>query len=343
MKGKGKNLWALVSFLTTVNIFLLYKIHKTGNLRDNWECNYVKEFKIYDIWVFILLSGLVMAGVKIIVSKVLPYLRGSMRLIRKNDQGKFLEKNGKRKVFIIIFCVWFFFFLVMYPGTAMNDTIFILEDPWMLSGQHPIIYNLYTYGLFQLGSLIWNENFGLALISLIQIVAMDYVLSTAVMLLYYRGVRDGICMLLALYFAVAPLFSTYAVSAIKDTPFSIFMFYFMILLYEAGMSHGLLWKQRKFCMKIGVCIWGIGGFRSNGMFIAASVGVFLIIVYWKWHKEILRTIITAVIILAGMKFMLNPPKIERLFQENVGIQLQQVAAVVIKWCCERLWIKYLVF
>ena len=161
----------------------------------------------------------------------------------------------------------------------MNDTINILENPWKLSNQHPILYNLYTYGLYKLGSFIWNENFGLALISLIQISLMAYVLSYAIYLLYKQGIMDWMCCLLIIYFSFAPVFSTYAVSAIKDTPFSIFLFGLIVLLYEAVRSHGTRWERPDFWIKVGICCFGIISFRSNGLFVVAGTVCMMLIVY----------------------------------------------------------------
>ncbi|MDE6202701.1 MAG: hypothetical protein K2G19_04420, partial [Lachnospiraceae bacterium] len=99
-----------------------------------------------------------------VCKKVLPWLVKNAALLKEDREQAVAGKYEKWKVFGCIWGVWFFFFLVFYPGTAMNDTIYILEEPWLLSAQHPVIYNLYTYGLFRLGSIIWNENLGLALI-----------------------------------------------------------------------------------------------------------------------------------------------------------------------------------
>ncbi|MDE7330688.1 MAG: hypothetical protein K2O16_00385 [Lachnospiraceae bacterium] len=265
-----------------------------------------------------------------VCKKVLPWLVKNAALLKEDREQAVAGKYEKWKVFGCIWGVWFFFFLVFYPGTAMNDTIYILEEPWLLSAQHPVIYNLYTYGLFRLGSIIWNENLGLALISLIQMTVMSYVLSTAIVLMRRRGVKKWLCWIFTAYFSLAPVFPTYAVSAIKDTPFSICLFSLLILLFYAYDSQGEEWESKKFCIKVGICLWGMISFRGNGLVIVAGMAVLLIMVYRKWRKEILLLVFLAIVTAEGMGMVLKPADVERLFQESVGMQLQQAAATVNK-------------
>lgn len=330
MSARGKRYLAVFSSCTAVNIFMLTKLHVGGDLRADYTQNYMQRFRIWDVLILAVFFGAAWAGGYIVCKKAMPWLNGRLCLAetkrRKITQGRY----RKWKVFGCIWGIWFFFFLVFYPGTAMNDTVYILEDPWLLSGQHPIIYNLYTYGLFRLGTFIWNENFGLAIISFIQMTAMSYLLSTAIVLMYEKGAKKWLCVVFAAYFSFAPIFPTYAVSAIKDTPFCIFLFSLLILLYLACESRGVMWESRKFCLKAGICLWGMISFRGNGLIVVMGTAALLIIVYKKWRKEIFLLSFLAVVTAEGMGLALTPAGIERLFQESVGLQLQQVAASVNK-------------
>lgn len=320
----------IFSLCTAVNLFLVNKIHMTGDLRDSWEKNYIRQLRIWDIFVFGLLCILVFTGCRWIICYGGPKLAQCIRPLNQKGNGKVLLKHGKWKIFGFIWCVWFFFFLVFYPGTAMNDTINILKNPWELSNQHPILYNLYTYGLYRLGSFIWNENFGLALISLIQMSLMAYVLSCAIYLLYKHGITEWICYLFVIYFSFAPVFPTYAVSAIKDTPFSIFLFALVVLFYETAGNYEIRCEQYSFWIKISVCFWGIINFRSNGLFVVVGTVCMMLVAYRKKCRPILLITMLVIVISSVSGELLKPNDVEKLFQESVGIPLQQVAAVVNK-------------
>ena len=337
MTRRGRRFLRLFSLCTAVNIFLLYKIHFTGNLRDSWRSNYVESFCARDIPVLLLLLLASVLFCEWMGAKALPWLSGRVKLTNQGNgrDGIVMEDGpdgrGVRrrfwKVFGAIGMVWFFFFLVMYPGTAMNDTIYILQDPWLASRQHPILYNMYTYGLYRLGTMIWNENFGLALISLLQMAAMDYVLTYGILLLSRCGFKDWVCRLTTAYFALAPLFSTYAVSAIKDTPFSIFLFYLLVLLLDAGLGQNEARKDKWFCVRVACCYLGVLAFRSNGFVVVAGTVFVLLFVYRKWRRRILGTAFAAAVVYFGMSRALSPENVEKLFQESAGIPLQQVASV----------------
>lgn len=330
MNVRGKRYLAVFSFYTAANIFLLTKLRINGDLRADYTQNYIQRFRIWDFLTFAVFFVAVWTGGYAVCKKVMPYLGRKFSFLEENRKQEAVDKYVRWKVFGSIWCVWFFFFLVFYPGTAMNDTIYILEEPWLLSAQHPIIYNLYTYGLFRLGSVLWNENWGVALISLIQMTAMSYVLAAAIGLMRQRGVKKWLCGVITAYFSFAPVFPTYAVSAIKDTPFSICLFALLTLLYYAYESHGEEWGSKKFRFKVGICLWGMIGFRGNGLVIVAGMTVLLIMVYKKWRKDILLLAFLSIIIAEGMGMVLMPAGVERLFQESVGMQLQQVAASVNK-------------
>ncbi|MCI8570065.1 MAG: hypothetical protein HFI43_01475 [Lachnospiraceae bacterium] len=329
MNVRAKRYLAVFSFYTAVNIFLLAKLRINGDLRADCTQNYIQSFHIWDFLIFAVFFGAVWTGGYAVCKKVMPYLGRKFVFLEENRKQGVVDKYVKWKVFGCIWCVWFFFFLIFYPGTAMNDTIYILEEPWLLSAQHPVVYNLYTYGLFRLGSIWWNENWGLALISLVQITAMSYVISTAIALMR-RGVKKWLCWAITAYFSFAPIFSTYAVSAIKDTPFCIWLFSLLILLYYAYESQGEEWGSKKFQFKVGICLWGMISFRANGLVIVAGMTVLLIMAYKNWRREILLLVFSAIVIAEGMDMVLKPAGVEKLFQESVGMQLQQVAASVNK-------------
>ena len=240
---------SIFSLTTALNIFIVMHMETSGNLRDGIAQNYLRGFQWWDIFLFAMLC-LAIYGVTFWFSeKGKPYLQYRFAN-RCMEENRWTERKLFVCIFVFLFAIWFFFFLVMYPGTAMNDTIYILNHPRELCYQHPVLYIGYTYFFYKVGLMFDNPNLGIALLSLVQIFAMDYVVTYAIMLLYRKKAAVWLCMLLACYFAFAPLFSTYAVSAIKDTPFSIALFFFVILLWELADSKGGIAKESFFLLEM---------------------------------------------------------------------------------------------
>lgn len=327
-KGKRKIFIGVFSLYTMVNLMLVYKINGSKEVRDNWQQVYIRNFSWIDIFISIGLLCVVYLLTNIFIKKCVPKIR---KFYDTYAAGQTCSQRALLwQSFGIIFVSWFFFFLVFYPGTAMNDTIYILEKPWELSNQHPILYNLYTYGLFCLGRYLWNSNFGLALISLVQMVAMDLVLSKAILMLYKRGTAAWFCRLLAVYFAISPVFATYAFSAIKDTPFSIFLFAFLLQLYELADSNGEIFSKNGFRIEMAFNLFGIISFRNNGLFIVAGTAIVLFFAYKKYRKQLIVLFMAVSVIQRIITSMLMPDDAQSLFQEKAGIPLQQIGAVVSK-------------
>ena len=319
-------LWVF-SIITVVNLFVVAHIESSGNLRDGIEQNYIRHFQW---WEFILLAvfcfGLYTVGCWFI-GKIMPGLqRGFTRCCIKQKSWK----DGKLfwLVYLFIFGVWFFFFFVMYPGTAMNDTIFILGAPEKHCYQHPVLYILYTCFFYKIGLYLKNPNVGLALLSIFQMLLMDYVISYAIVYFYKKKLAKRVCWILAAYFAFAPLFSTYAVSAIKDTPFSVAVFYLIILLLELADSKGECIKNTGFCIRCMFVIFVIVSFRSNGLIIAIGTMSVLLMLYKNQRMTLFVSFFVSICLSCLLGEFSMPMGVEKLFQEQIGIPLQQVSAVV---------------
>lgn len=312
--------------LTACNLFLQYKVKFTDNVMDSWENIYVRPFIGGDIVVAVGIVIIVTAGMLVFIKKIYPGLCNWVSHINEKEK----KHISQRRIFGFIFCVWFFFFLVFYPGTAMNDTIYILQDPCQLSYQHPILYNLYTYGFYKIGCTLGDPDLGLALLSLTQMIAMDYVLSKAIVIANNKGVGIYFCRTLILYFAFAPLFFTYAFSAIKDTPFSIVLFYFLLFLLEIVDSKGQCLQKWTSKLRFALCIFALISFRNNGIIIVLGTVIVLMIKYHDWRKQLFMGTFCIIIFQKVLCGVLMPDGAKPLFQEKIGVPLQQVAAVMAK-------------
>lgn len=322
-------LW-IFSILTSGNLLLVTHIESSGNLRDGMQLNYIRDFCWWELLIAAVVCGVCYRMADWFAEKGITGLQGIFFRYCIDDMEEKRLQEGKvfRCVFLSIFSVWFFFFLVMYPGTAMNDTIFIMEDPWKHCGQHPVLYILYTCFFYKIGMWLGRPNTGLALLSIVQMALMDYVISYAICYFYKKKLAGKLCLLLAGYFAFAPLFSTYAVSAIKDTPFSIALFYLIILLLEMSDSKGECIKDMGFCIRCMLGVFVLVSFRSNGLLIGAGTLVVLFIVYKGHRMALLVSFLVPVSISCLLSEFFMPMGVEKLFSEKIAIPLQHVSAAV---------------
>lgn len=317
---------------TAVNLLLLCKLHVNRNIRTDWKNNYFEAWHLQDAGIFILLLILCFTFFNVIIRYILPKCRQKLSMHEFQMENE--DAWNTRHEFVILFaltgCVWLFFFLVFYPGTAMNDTIYVLSDPWKLSRQHPILFNLYIYAFYRLGCKLGNPNIGLALISLIQMCALDFLLVKNILWIKNTfKISKWVCKLCAGYFALAPIYFTYAFTAVKDVPYSIFLLGMTLLIAEAMYDTALL-KSDRYIVKLVICMTGVTAFRNNGILV--SIGVLIVLGLYKGIecKKLMIQSIIGIVCTLGVSMMLTSNIPEGYFQEKAGVQIQQLAATLNK-------------
>lgn len=233
--------------------------------------------------------------------------------------------------FLVLFLLlcWMPFFLVFYPGTGMNDTTDIMRAGIWATGQHTFIYCMYIYGLTQASLFLFHTtSYGLAAASVIQMVLFACGISYALSWLYHRTGRMALTALLALYYGFCPLIINMSFSNVKDVLFSVVILLWVPLVtsFVSGYKENA-WESNKHLFILA----GLGMMllRNNGIFVFLVMLVGLIFLM----KHIrFQVIMTAVIMIAvsvtpdvAIKQILNLPQ---LFQERVGIPLQQLSRAV---------------
>ena len=224
---------------------------------------------------------------------------------------------------------WMPFFAVFFPGTGMNDTTDILRDVFWASGQHTFLYCLYLGGLGQISEFLTGTmTAGLVAASLIQMLLMAMALAAVVTWLYRRTDSAGWAALLALYYGLTPIIVNYSFANVKDTFFSVIMLLWIPLLYEM-IENGdqewvwTHWKREFIFLSIGLLM-----LRNNGPYVYLVLLVCLSAVLARIRWRILGTGILLLLISmipnAALNVFMDLPQ---LFQEKVGIPIQQVARV----------------
>ena len=121
-------------------------------------------------------------------------------------------------------------FLLFYPGTAMNDTITSMINPYT-STQHPIIFQIILTNIYQfVYQLTGHLALSVAVITGLQIVAASLIWGYVVRWLRSRRVKRGFCWLVAAFATLFPLIVSYAVCVLKDVWFAYALLLFLPML-----------------------------------------------------------------------------------------------------------------
>lgn len=228
-----------------------------------------------------------------------------------------------------LFLAWLPGLLIFFPGTGMNDTVAIIKYLGTMV-QHPFFYVAFINGLGRVSNFFWyTKVYGIFFASLIQMLLMAVSLAGVSLWVYKKTGKKYVLGLLFAYFAFLPLIGNYAIAVVKDTLFSVGLFLWIPLLYEVFVNH-LELQSRAFSRRY---FWLISFWllttRNNGPYIWVVLMLILLLKSGKARSFILKSGIILFIICSLPNFYLqvfrNKPQ---LFQEKVGVQLQQLCRAV---------------
>lgn len=212
------------------------------------------------------------------------------RLLSVRVQTDRPRKWSSGQVFLAAFVglslVYTVCFLCHFPGNVMADMRTQLAqivglDPY--SNHHPMAHTLAMQVFFDLGmALFHTQNAGVACITLSQYLAVAAVFAFALSTMHRFGVRTGILIASALFFAFAPNNLLFAVTPVKDIPFAIMALLMITSLWRllVGIRRGVPNKEQWLCWSllfvssVGTCVM-----RTNGLYafipFVVLCGIFL--------------------------------------------------------------------
>ncbi len=213
------------------------------------------------------------------------------------DKPHFFSQKAFLKAFLILCGAYLPFLLLCYPGNLCWDVIGQIEQVIFRTGyssHHPLIHTLIVGGLVQLGqSLFHSYEIGLFIYMLLQLAGFAAALAATVAVLAKRGVKRGVLTVLLVLYALAPVYSNMASTAVKDVPFVSFVIGYVIclsLLIEKPERLG----EKKFVAIFIALQLGTILFRNNGLYVVCLGGVITAIYLWKSYnfKERIGSLIT---------------------------------------------------
>ena len=233
--------------------------------------------------------------------------------------------------FLVLFLSYGLCFLTWFPGVGMNDGLNILCWGKGECRQHPVFFVVTVLTCKKIGYLFGNSlNYGIAVYVFLQILMACAL--TAVIITWFFRKKPPLWsrILFGGYYVFHPLLAMYSISVLKDTLFSLALTIFCIACYELTQpSRGEdLLRNRNvsagFCLlAMFVILW-----RNNGKYIIFPTLILMFV-----RKRYLRKLTAAAFAAAVAAVVLNSSVTahfgrKQMFQEVVGIPLQQICRVI---------------
>lgn len=242
---------------------------------------------------------------------------------------KELPHKFSLKVSLLLMISYLICLITYFPGVGMNDGLNIMRSGMLSSNQFPPVYCAFITLLTKIGYLFGSLNISVALYSILQLTCVALITSQITLWIWEISPLKIIRFVSLIFYALDPLIVMYSISMLKDTLFSLLLVPFMILNYKL-----VVYKKnainKRYWISLALIACGIIFLRNNGQYIVIPCLFILII---KFRKNLLNKSLIIVFILSISSIVLNFLLMQhwgekQLFQEVVGIPIQQVAATV---------------
>ncbi len=276
----------------------------------------------------------------------------------KNDFLK--EKMAQNKVldfifnkhpfictFLILFICWLPYLIAFYPAILSPDPSFqiqqffgirtkysnyanLLDESVTITNHHPVVHTCLLGSLVYLGRLLGSDNLGLFFYSLLQMGALISLF--AYIMHYFKKINVAYPIRIAtlLIYALVPVFPFYAMSAVKDVFFAVFVIFYMLKLYDLIKDANQNIYKPKTIITLIITMLLITLFRNNGIYLILMSFPFLLLIDHKNRLTILITLLCPVVLYFSFTHILLPtlkitPGSPR---EMLSIPFQQTARYV---------------
>ena len=196
--------------------------------------------------------------------------------------------------FGIVFFTGLFFSIVYYPGIITPDNVMLYNASQhidVISERTDIHSFLYVLVFRMLLELVNNYY----IITICMVVLFSLVWKRMIRVFHLFGVNDIVLVFLVLIWLSFPRNIWMLIATWKDIPFTICMYLFFIencIWIIGGIDNMAIMDF----FLLGLSLFGISSFRTNGMFVVAGILVFYLILWIKkaMDKRIVITILVAV-------------------------------------------------
>ncbi len=278
--------------------------------------------------------------VNLIVFSVIPRIH-----INIENKGIFkrLEKIGERKLFLVIwvfiFVSWIPAYLILYPGVLSYDMISQVSSALgeIADNHHPVLHTWLIRVFMKLGKGMFSGyEYGLGLLSLLQMVVLSYALTRLVMLLK-KKVSLLVAIITAVFSALWFMNACLSATMIKDTLHAAFLVLFACHFTEIATTPFEYFSRKRNLVILPLVSFFMCAFRNNGFHIYLFCFLILAILridHIKKAKAYLPLIIAILVPILAFKIYTGPVfnalNIEQgQVREALSVPIQQLQRVAI--------------
>ena len=310
------NLKKYISISVLSLIYTLLLIFGTSYMKCG-DASLVFKHWILSILAFIIIF-IVFRGLVMLLFTFIDRCKDNTRENKKISKfRKIFYKHPFLVSIIIIIVLWLPYIISFYPAILSPDPSYqikqyfgipnkysdysVMIDPNVtITNHHPVIHTLLLGTSLKIGHIIGNDNLGLFIYSVIQILILSSVLSFTISYMTKINTSYKYRILALLIYGLVPMFPLYAMSAVKDVIFSSLIILYIILIYHLIKNKDFKLKAKHLIFMLILLIF-IVLFRNNGFHVILLSFPFLIM----FDKKNLKKLLIVFILFLGFNYSYN--------------------------------------
>ncbi len=194
--------------------------------------------------------------------------------IEKGRVSQYFNSIDELKLFPVvwafIFVLWLPAYLVLYPGVLSYDMISQVSSALgrITNNHHPVLHTWLIRFFLKTGDVLLDDyEFGIGLLSLLQMLILSYALARLVLLLKKKKVPVLLVVLTALFSAGWFMNACLSVTMIKDSLHAAFLVLFVCHFTEIATDPSEYCKRRRNLFVFPIVSFFMCAFRNNGIHI----------------------------------------------------------------------------
>jgi hypothetical protein len=233
------------------------------------------------------------------------------------------EKHSFCIPLIIIIVCWIPYLVAFFPGCLMPDSstqieqffgieidqssvsnsVKLIDEGVKITNHHPVLHTVILGSCMKVGKLVGNDNIGVLLCTLIQIICLSAAFSYIINFMKKLKTNNLIRILSLIMFALFPIFPMCAIKITKDILFASLLIFYVIEIYKIILNskNKVKLSLKNLCIVLFLCIL-LALIRNNGIYTVLLSLPFVAIID---KKNRIRIIALAVIIFAIYKLIVS--------------------------------------
>lgn len=288
-------------------IFALFMIF--GYSYDKLDTSYF----VFGNYIFVLISILKLIGFYFLFNNGMHFIYNCIKKMElKNISNKIVDKFKKHPLLFstlfILFC-WLPYIISFYPivlspdptnqikgffniPTRYVDGVELVDENVLITNDNPILHTVLLGGSLSIGHSIGNDNLGLFIYSIIQIIILLSSLIYSIKYMIRINAPNKLIFISILIYALVPIFPLYAMNAVKDVIFSSLVLLYVIKLFDIIRFKKTNTKEYILLtlLTIAICLT-----RNNGVYHIVLSLPFLLLIVKNARLKITLTLATTLV------------------------------------------------